>query len=79
MDLSEPDKDRALGILESFCEKSGRISVRMLLLPGSMELGLAGEKCIDVCETGLRQKEDYYRLQAARLLVAVAEKFPAES
>jgi HEAT repeat protein len=75
--LAEPDKARALGILESFCQKNGRIFIRMLLLPGMIELGLVREKCIDVCETGLRQEEVYYRLQAAKLLVTVAEKFPA--
>jgi HEAT repeat protein len=77
MGLGETEKARALGILESFCEKSGRIFICMLLLPAMMELGLAKEKCIDVCETGLRQEEYYYRLQAAQLLVAVAGKFPA--
>jgi len=41
-----------------------------------MDLGLAREKSLDVCLAGLRQKEDYYRLQAAQLLVNVAEKFP---
>jgi hypothetical protein len=75
--LAETEKGRALGILESFCEKSSRIFIRMLLLPAMIELGLAREECIDVCETGLRQEEDYYRLQAAQLLLPVAEKFPA--
>jgi hypothetical protein len=73
--LAEPEKARALAILESFGEKSGRIFIRMLLLPEMMDLGLARDQCLDVCETGLRQEEYYYRLQAARLLVAVAEKF----
>lgn len=77
--LDETEKARALGILESFCEKSGRIFIRMLLLPPMMELGLTKEKCIDVCETGLRQEEGYYRIQAAQLLVAVAEKFPTNN
>ena len=75
--LTDPDKTRALGILESFCDKSGRIFIRMLLLPAMMDLGMTREKCLDVCMTGLHQNEDYYRFQAARLLVAVAEKFPA--
>jgi HEAT repeat protein len=79
MGLGETEKARALAILESFCGKSGRIFVRMLLLPAMMELGLAREKCLDVCETGLRQQEDYYRLQAAQLLVSVAGKFPESS
>lgn len=77
MSLAAPEKRRALAILESFCEKSGRIFVRMLLLPAMMELGMPREKCMDVCVTGLRQEEEYYRLQAAQLLVVVAEKFPA--
>ena len=77
MALADPDKARALGILESFCDKSGRIFIRMLLLPAMMDLGMTREKCLDVCMTGLHQNEDYYRFQAARLLVAVAEKFPA--
>jgi hypothetical protein len=77
MSLTPPEKSRALGILESFCEKSERIFVRMLLLPAMMELGLTREKSVDVCVTGLRQDEEYYRLQAGQLLVAVAEKFPA--
>jgi HEAT repeat protein len=78
MGLPETDKARALGLLESFCKKNGRIFVRMLLLRPMLDLGLDREQCIDVCETGLRQEEDYYRLQAAGLLVAVAEKFPAD-
>jgi HEAT repeat protein len=75
--LADTEKARALGILESFCEKSGRNFIRMLLLPAMMELGLSREKCVDVCETGLRQEEYYYRLQAAQLLVGVAERFPS--
>ncbi|HEX4644635.1 MAG TPA: hypothetical protein VH598_03415, partial [Verrucomicrobiae bacterium] len=74
--LAEADKARALGIMESFCDKSGRIFMRMLLLPAMMDLGLSRDKCLDVCMTGLHQKEDYYRLQAAQLLVGVAGKFP---
>jgi len=76
MPLAEAEKRRALGIMGSFCDKSGRIFVRMLLLPAMMDLGLPREKCFDVCMTGLSQNEDYYRLQAARLLVGVAGKFP---
>jgi HEAT repeat protein len=74
--LDETNRARALGILESFCEKSGRIFIRMLMLPSMMELGLARDKCLDVCQTGLRQEEYYYRHQAAQLLVAVANNFP---
>jgi hypothetical protein len=74
--LAETEKARALGIMESFCGKSGRIFIRMLLLPAMMDLGMARDKCLDVCMTGLLQNEDYYRLQAAQLLVAVDGKFP---
>lgn len=74
--LAETEKARALGIMESYCGKSGRIFIRMLVLPGMMNLGMSQDKCLDVCVTGLRQSEDYYRLQAARLLVIVDEKFP---
>lgn len=77
MGLVGADKARALGILDSFCQKSGRIFMRMLLLPAMMDLGLDREQCIEVCRTGLGQEQDYYRLQAARLLVGVAERFPA--
>jgi hypothetical protein len=51
----------------------------MLLLPALLDLGLNYEKAMDVCQTGLRMEEDYYRLQAAELLVTVAEKFPART
>jgi hypothetical protein len=74
--LDQMESARALAIFESFCEKSGRIFIRMLLLPSMMELGMDSDKCLDVCETGLRQEEYYYRHQAAQLLVAVAQKFP---
>jgi hypothetical protein len=74
--LAETEKARALGIMESFCGKSGRIFIRMLLLPAMMDLGMTRDKCLDVCMTGLHQNEDYYRLQAAQLLVAVDGKFP---
>lgn len=74
--LAETEKARALGIMESFCGKSGRIFIRMLLLPAMMDLGMTRNKCLDVCMTGLHQNEDYYRLQAAQLLVAVDGKFP---
>ncbi|HVV71073.1 MAG TPA: HEAT repeat domain-containing protein [Verrucomicrobiae bacterium] len=74
--LAEPERSKALAVLDSFCEKSDRIFVRMLLLSAMMDLGLPEERCLDVCQTGLRQEEYYYRLQAARLLGVVAERFP---
>jgi hypothetical protein len=76
MSPGKTDKARGLAILDSFCEKSGRIFVRMLLLPAMMDLGYPREKCIEVCDTGLHQEEIYYRLQAARLLTAVAKRYP---
>ena len=76
MRLGEPDKTGALALLQSFCDKSGRIFVRMLLLPNMLELGFPAQECFAVCRTGLDQPEDYYRLQAARLLVAVCTKYP---
>ena len=78
MNLSGAEKTNALAILQSFCEKSDRIFIRMLLLPGTMKLGLPREACIDVCITGLRQEEYYYRLQAAELLASVSERFRGE-
>jgi HEAT repeat protein len=76
MKLAEPDKSKALGMLDSWCGKSGRIFVRMLLLPAMMELGFPREKCLAVCTTGLAQPEDYYRMQAVGLLAQVGGKFP---
>ncbi len=76
MDLREPEKSDALTMLDSWCEKSGRIFIRMLLLPPMMDLGFSKEKCLEVCLAGLSQPEDYYRIQAARLLVSVSERYP---
>ena len=76
MDLSEPEKSKALALFEAWGDKSGRIFIRMLLLPAMLELGLPKEKCLEVCSTGLNQKEYSYRIQAARLLVMVSEKYP---
>ena len=76
MDLSSPDRSHALNLLDRFCQKSGRIFVRMLLLPAMERLGWPRENCLEVCRIGLDQPEDYYRLQAAELLVTVAQKYP---
>lgn len=76
--LDGPEKAKALALLESFCEKSGRIFIRMLLLPAMMDLGFPEDKCVEVCSTGLRQEEVYYRIQAARLLMIVGSKYPLE-
>ena len=76
MDLGESEKSKALALLEAWGEKSGRIFIRMLLLPAMVELGFPSDKCLQVCKTGLDQTEDYYRIQAARLLATVIEKHP---
>ena len=73
MPLNEPEKSRALALLEGW-GKSRRIYIQMLLLPAMVELGLPREKCLEICKTGLDQKEDHYRVQAARLLTVVNEK-----
>ena len=76
MDLRETEKSEVLSMLDLWCDRSGRIFIRMLLLPAMMDLAFPGEKCIEVCRTGLDQNEDYYRIQAARLLVSVIERYP---
>jgi hypothetical protein len=78
MNLGNPEKAKALEILQSFCEKSGRIFIRMLLLQAMMDLGMTREKCIEVCDSGLQQEEIYYRLQAAQLLVSVSDRFQGQ-
>ena len=74
MNLSESERAAALGILDSYCKQSGRIFIRMLLLPSMMDLGFPSEKCLAVCLDGLSAEEDYYRIQAAGLLVQLGEK-----
>jgi len=78
INLGQPEKTKALALLDAWSDKSKRIFVRMLLLPAMMDLGLPREKCVEVCRTGLSRSEDYYRLQAARLLVMVSEKYSVE-
>jgi hypothetical protein len=75
MRLVEPDNIRALDLLNSFCEKSDRIFVRMLLLPSMADLGWPADDCLAVCRTGLRQEEIYYRIQAAGLVAMLQEKY----
>lgn len=75
MNLSESERAAALGILDSYCKKSGRIFIRMLLLPSMIDLGFPSEQCLAVCLDGLSAEEDYYRIQAAGLLVQVGEKY----
>jgi len=74
MHLNEPEKSRALALLEAWGEKSRRIFIQMLLLPAMVELGLPRERCLEICKTGLDQEEDYLRIQAARLLTVVSDK-----
>jgi HEAT repeat protein len=78
MNLADPDKSRALRILASCCEKSGRVFIRMLLLEPMLELGYPADKSVAVCRDGLGSKEDYYRIQAAQLLASVARKHPLD-
>jgi len=53
-----PDLRRALREKENpWGDKSGRIFVRVLLLPAMMNLGFPGETCIAVCRTGLMSGE----------------------
>jgi HEAT repeat protein len=79
LDLREPEKSKALALLDAWGNKSERIFIRMLLLPAMMNLGFPKEKCVKVCQTGLNQSEDYYRLQAARLLTLVSEKHSVDA
>ena len=74
--LASEEKSQALALLEAWAEKSDRIFIRMLLLPAMMQLGFPTEKCMEVCTTGLNASEDYYRLQAAKLLALACEKHP---
>lgn len=76
MDLSGPEKSKALALLNTWCDRADRIFIRMLFLPPMESLGLPGEECVEICKTGLNQKEDYYRLQAARLLAMVGGRHP---
>jgi HEAT repeat protein len=77
--LAEPEKAKALALLDAFCQKSGRIFIRMNLLSPMLELGFPRDKCIEVCKTGLSQEEVYYRIQAAQLLMAVGIKYPLDA
>jgi hypothetical protein len=77
--LEDADREKALRLLESFCDKSDRIFIRMLLLSAMLELGFPVDKCVQVCQTGLKQEEEYYRIQAAQLLSAVGEKHTLEN
>lgn len=74
MTLTEPERAKALALLDSWCKNANRILNRMVLLPSMMELGFPTEKCLEVCTTGLNQQEDYYRIRAAKLLTVVSRK-----
>lgn len=76
--LDEMERAETLNLLNGFCTESGRIFVRMLLLPAMMHLGLPAEKGLEVCRTGLGYQEDYYRVQAARLMAEITEMHSGE-
>lgn len=76
LDLAAGEKAQSLAMLEAWGEKSDRIFIRMLLLPSMISLGLPAERGLSICRAGLSADEDYYRLQAARLLALVCEKHP---
>jgi HEAT repeat protein len=78
MNLSGTERVTALGLLNAYCEKSGRILIRMLLLPSMMDLGFPPDKCLAVCRDGLSAEEDHYRVQAAQLLVHLGERNPPD-
>jgi HEAT repeat protein len=78
MNLSERERAMALGMLESFCEKSGRIFIRMHLLPAMLDLGFPPDKGLIVCNYGLNAQEIYYQIQAAQLLTKLGEKHSLE-
>jgi HEAT repeat protein len=75
MKLEDPDRTRARLLFENWGYKAGRIFVDMLLLPATFELGMPESKCLSICKEGLERKEDYYRIQAARLLATISERF----
>jgi HEAT repeat protein len=74
MKLEGADRERALGLLKNFCEKSGRIFIKMILLPSMMELGLGMDAGQAVCREGMSAPEDYYQIQAARLMAQLSER-----
>jgi hypothetical protein len=76
MKLQEPDRATACTLLQHWAKKSGRIFVEMCLLhPGMFDLGLPETDCLRICREGLTRPEDYYRIQAARLLATISERF----
>jgi HEAT repeat protein len=78
MALGASDKAKALDLLAACCQKSGRMFMRLLLLPAMMDLGFSREESIDVCRAGLARDEVYYRLQAAQLLAQLGERSSLE-
>jgi HEAT repeat protein len=74
MPLTEEERGKALSLLDGCCAKSGRIFIRMLLLPSMLHLGFSRENALEVCRTGLSYRENYYRIQAARLMAQISEK-----
>jgi HEAT repeat protein len=74
MELGKEERAKAVDLLERFTLRTERIFVAMLLLPDMLKLGYPAEKGLEVCRRGLGYTEDYYRLQAARLLSEIAER-----
>ena len=78
MNLQEPDRDFARILLQKWGQKSGRIFMEMNLLQSMFDLGLPETDCLRICREGLARSEDYYRIQAARLLATINERFPID-
>ncbi len=78
MPLSAEERIQALHLLESCCEKSGRIYLRLSLLRSMLQLGFPAEKGIEICRAGLKSNENFHRLIAAQSLAEIAEKYPGE-
>jgi hypothetical protein len=78
MKLEDPDRALALSLLEKWGERAGRIFIKIRLLPAEFELGLPEEQCMKICRDGLSREEDYYRIDAARVLEKVSARFPVD-
>jgi hypothetical protein len=74
MNLDEAQRERALHLLTTFCEKSGRVFIKMLLLPSMLDLGLGTDAGQEICREGMAAEEDYYQIQAARLMTQLSER-----
>ncbi|HEX7860148.1 MAG TPA: HEAT repeat domain-containing protein [Verrucomicrobiae bacterium] len=74
MNLESSEREKALGLLKDFCKKSGRVFIRLLLLPSMMELGLGMGEGQLFCRQGMFSPEDYYHIHGARLLAQLSER-----